>query len=194
MTPGYLASASILILTTAVLFYIALTDLREFKIRNELIIVLLGLFAAHAVLSGRWASLYWNIGFALIFFLILLFHYSRKLVGGGDVKLLTVAFLWVGVGYAFPFTVLMLAFALGHAIAAWLGWAKVQGTGRRKMVPFAPSIAGAMICTFALSLWFDDPEMNRLNGIDLLAQPRSLPALPSSTDQLRRDLRSLFRN
>ena len=192
MTPEYVASASILILTAGLLFYIALTDLREFKIRNELIIVLLGLFGAHALLSGRWASLYWNFGFALIFFLVLLYHYSRKLVGGGDVKLLTVAFLWVGIGYAFPFTMLMLAFAIVHAAAAWLGWAKVQQTGRRKMVPFAPSIAGALMCTFALSLWFDDPELTRLNGINILGQPRTLPPLPSSVDELTRDLRSLF--
>jgi prepilin peptidase CpaA len=194
MTPAYVASASVLILTSALLFYIALTDLREFKIRNDLIIVLLCLFGAHALLSGRWVSLYWNIGFALLFFLVLLYNYSRKLVGGGDVKLLTVAFLWVGVGYALPFTMLMLVFAIGHAIAAWMGWAKVQQTGRRKMVPFAPSIAGALIGTFALSLLINDPEMNRLYTIDILEQPRTLPPLPSSVDQLQRNLRDLFRH
>jgi len=193
MTSDYVGSASVLIITTALLFYIALTDLKEFKIRNELIIVLLGLFFVHAVVSGRWVTLYWNIGFALFFFVILLYNYSRKLVGGGDVKLLSVAFLWVGVSYALPFTLLLLAFSIAHAIAAWLGWAKVQQTGRRKLVPFAPSIAGALICTFAFSFLLDDPAMNRPNTIDLLAQSRSLPPLPSSVDELRRDLRSLVK-
>lgn len=193
MTSGYVASESVLILTAAILFYIALTDLREFKIRNDLIIVLLGLFFVHAVLSGRWVTLYWNLGFALFFFLILLYNYSRKLVGGGDVKLLTVAFLWVGVTYALPFTLLLLAFAIVHAIAAWLGWARVQQTGHGKLVPFAPSIAGALICTFAFSFVLDDPAMNRFNSIDFLERPPSLPPLPGSADELRRDLRSLVK-
>ena len=193
MTSGYVASESVLILTAAILFYIALTDLREFKIRNDLIIVLLGLFLVHAVLSGRWVTLYWNIGFAFFFFLILLYNYSRNLVGGGDVKLLTVAFLWVGVTYALPFTLLLLTFAIVHAIAAWLGWANVQQTGKGRLVPFAPSIAGALICTFVFSFVLDDPAMTRFNSIDFLAGPPSLPPMPSSADELRRDLRSLVK-
>ena len=45
------ASFFVLAITSALLFYIALTDLREFKIRNEVILVLAGLFFVHALLS-----------------------------------------------------------------------------------------------------------------------------------------------
>ena len=38
-----------LVITPAVLFYVALTDFKEFKIRNEFILVLAGLFACTVV-------------------------------------------------------------------------------------------------------------------------------------------------
>jgi Flp pilus assembly protein protease CpaA len=46
----------VLVITAGVLFYVALTDFKHFMIRNELILVLIGLFVVHALLSGRWAS------------------------------------------------------------------------------------------------------------------------------------------
>ena len=54
-------SQAVLILTAAVLFYVALTDLKHFTIRNELILLLMVLFFLHAVLSGRWTTLHWNL-------------------------------------------------------------------------------------------------------------------------------------
>jgi Flp pilus assembly protein protease CpaA len=38
----------VLVITAAVLFYVALTDFKQFKIRNGLIFVLAGLFVVHA--------------------------------------------------------------------------------------------------------------------------------------------------
>ena len=46
----------VLVITAVVLFYMALTDFKEFKIRNELILVLAGLFEVHALLSGRYGA------------------------------------------------------------------------------------------------------------------------------------------
>jgi Flp pilus assembly protein protease CpaA len=70
-------------------------------------------------------------------------------MGGGDVKFLAVAFLWTGLSGALPFAILLALFSGIHSIAAKLGWAKSQITesGRRR-IPFAPSVAGALICTF----------------------------------------------
>ena len=50
----------VLVITAAVLFYGALTDFKQFKIRNELMFVLAGLFVVHALLSGRWVSAHCN--------------------------------------------------------------------------------------------------------------------------------------
>ncbi len=85
-----------LVITAAVLFYVALTDFKQFKIRNELILVLAGLFVVHALLSGRWVSAHWNLAFAAVMFGVMLYFYAQNWMGGGDVKILTVGFLWVG--------------------------------------------------------------------------------------------------
>jgi prepilin peptidase CpaA len=144
------ATHLVLVLTAATLFYAALTDLREYRIRNELILVLVGLFLVHAVLSGRWIDIYWNLGTALAIFLVALYFYSNKLMGGGDVKILTVAFLWVGVDCALPLAILMLIFVLVHTIVAKLGWIDAERVDGRMRIPFAPSVAGALIGTFML--------------------------------------------
>jgi prepilin peptidase CpaA len=144
------ATHLVLILAAATLFYAALTDLREYRIRNELILVLVGLFLVHAVLSGRWIGIYWNLGTASAIFLVALYFYSNKLMGGGDVKILTVAFLWVGVDCALPLAILMLIFVLVHTIVAKLGWMDAERVDGRMRIPFAPSVAGALIGTFML--------------------------------------------
>src|SRR5262245_5267095 len=116
----------VLVITAGVLFYVALTDFKYFKIRNELILVLIGLFILHALLSGRWVSVYWNLAIAAFMFAIMLYFYARNLMGGGDVKMLSVGFLWIGLDCAFVFALLMAIFAMAHAAAAKFGWVNVQ--------------------------------------------------------------------
>ena len=141
----------VLLITATTLFYMAMTDLREFKIRNPLVVVLACLFGIYAFLSGTWVTAYWNVGFALVMFIVMLFFYSRNWLGGGDVKILTVAFLWVGIRYALPFTLLLMIFAVIHVVLAEkLKWAAVRHTEGRARIPFAPSIAAALIGVFAL--------------------------------------------
>jgi prepilin peptidase CpaA len=140
----------VLVITAGVLFYVGLTDFKYFKIRNELVLVLVGLFILHALLSGRWISAHWNLGFAALMFGIMLYFYAQNAMGGGDLKILTVAFLWVGVGCALPFAVLLAVCAVLHIAAAKFGWAEVQEVGGRKRIPLAPSVAAAMIVCFLL--------------------------------------------
>jgi len=140
----------VLVITGAVLFYVALTDFKQFKIRNELILVLAGLFVIHALLSGRWVSAHWNLAFAALMFGVMFYFYAQNLMGGGDVKILTVGFLWVGFGCALPFAVLLAVFAAVHVVAAKFGWAEVQQVGDKKRIPLAPSVAAALILCFIL--------------------------------------------
>ena len=141
----------VLVITSALLFQAALTDLREYKIRNELVLALAGLFVLHTLLTGHWANLKWDVPFAALMFAVLLAFYSLGWMGGGDVKILAVAFLWTGLSGALPFAILLALFSGVHGIAAKLGWVKSQVTasGRRR-IPFAPSVAAALICTFML--------------------------------------------
>lgn len=146
----------ILVVTAALLFWIAVTDLRAFKIRNDMIVALLALFLFHAVASGRWTQvgwqIGWNLGFALLMLAVMLVFYAKNWMGGGDVKLLAVAFLWTGVGCALPFALLLALLAALHAGAARLGWVRAparEGDPRAR-IAFAPSIAAALIGVFAL--------------------------------------------
>jgi prepilin peptidase CpaA len=142
----------VLVMTAAVLFYVAFTDLKDFKIRNELVATLAGLFVIHAVLSGLWTGILWNFAFALAMFAVMLVFYARNWMGGGDVKLLGVAFLWVGLRCALPFAVLLLAFASIHALIARFGLATAPPADgdKHRRIAFAPSVAAALIGTFML--------------------------------------------
>src|SRR5215510_10262385 len=108
MVPNVLLADIVLLITAVVLFYVAVTDLRHYKIRNELILLLLALFALHTLLSARWVEAAWGFGLAAFVFAVLVYCYSRHWMGGGDVKILGVAFLWVGIDCALPFALLLL--------------------------------------------------------------------------------------
>jgi len=128
-----------------------MTDLRDFKIRNELIVLLIGLLVLHMLISGRWVNAGWNIGLAALIFMFLLLFYSQSWIGGGDVKLLTVAFLWTGVECALVFAILLLLFVSLHVLAARLGLAvSQQATGHSRRIAFAPSVAAGLISVFLL--------------------------------------------
>ena len=140
----------VLVITAGVLFYAALTDFKYFKIRNELILVLAGLFVLHSLLSGRWAIAHWHLALAGLMLCVMLYFYAQKLMGGGDVKILAVGFLWVGLGCVLPFAILLAVFAAVHFVAAKFGWVEVQQVGVHKRIPLAPSVAAAMILCFTL--------------------------------------------
>lgn len=139
------ASQIVLVITAAVLLYIAVADLTHFKISNRALVILAALFFLHALLSGRWMMLYWNVGIAVLLFVLFSYFYSLRLLGGGDVKLLTVALLWVGPRCAFEFAVFLLIFIAIHAAIAKFEWAGGQTIDNRRLIAFAPSIAAALI-------------------------------------------------
>ena len=152
MTVYPMISLWILVLTAATLFWVALTDLREFKVRNELVVILACLYVVYALFSGAWVSMQWNFAFALLMLAGGVYAYSLQHIGGGDLKLLTVAFLWTGPWLAAPFVVLLLLFTGIYYVAARLGFASARRTSAGLRIPLAPSLAGALIGVFALGL------------------------------------------
>src|SRR5271166_3457287 len=78
------------------------------------------------------------------------YAYSLQHIGGGDLKLLTVAFLWTGPWLAAPFVILLLIFVLIYYLAARLGFAAARPTSAGLRIPLAPSLAGALIGVFAV--------------------------------------------
>lgn len=144
------ASLWILLLTSATLFWVALTDFRSFKIRNEAVLVLAGLYFLYSATSGDWASVPWHLGFATLTLAGMTYFYAANKLGGGDIKLLTVAFLWIGPGSVLPFSLLLLVFIGFHYLAARVGWAAAEKSPAGLRIPLAPSVAGSLIGTFAL--------------------------------------------
>jgi len=151
MTFASTLSYVVLAITAAVLLYAAIIDVREFQIPNAFIIILICLFAAHTWLSGGWTQFPLNLAFAVFMFLVLLFFYARNWLGGGDVKILTVAFLWVGTHYALMFAIFLAVFSCVYVLGARLGWLRVQKISGRSRIPFAPSVAVALIVTFSVA-------------------------------------------
>jgi prepilin peptidase CpaA len=149
-----LLSDAILVMTAALLLYAAFTDLRQFLIPNTLVVILGLLFFAYAGSTGRWANIPGHVGFALLMFMMLLLSYTRRWIGGGDVKLLATAFLWTGISNAFAFSILLCVFATLQAIFAKFGLTpsrRLGGDGRTR-IPFAPSIAGALVGVLILGM------------------------------------------
>lgn len=131
--------------TVAVLFYVGVTDFRTFRIPNETVLLLLVLYVAYAIVARSGAEIAGNVIVGVILFGILLLLYARRALGGGDVKLLSVASLWVGIHCALPFSLFLLVFISAHVFAVKMGWAPAQMIGERQAIPYAPSIAGALI-------------------------------------------------
>jgi len=72
-----------------------------------------------------------------------------KVDGGGDVKLLAVAFLWTGPWLAVNFAIFMLICVGIYMGGVKLGWASVDKSDRGSWMPLAPVVAGALMLTFA---------------------------------------------
>lgn len=152
MTAYPIVSLWILVTTAVTLFWVAITDLREFKVRNEFVVILAFLYVVYALSSGAWVSMHWNFAFALLMLAGGTYAYSLQQIGGGDLKLLTVAFLWTGPWLAVPFVLLLLMFTVMYYVAAKLGFAEARRTSDGLRIPLAPSLAGALIGVFALGL------------------------------------------
>jgi prepilin peptidase CpaA len=152
MAPYLNPANLVLALAAGVLVATAITDLKRYTISNTYILALAVLFIAYTAVTGRWSVLLWNVGFATLLFLVLLFFYSRSWMGGGDVKMLTVAFLWIGTDCALLFAILLCAFVSIHGAAAKLNWLPSQKTAgdKRARIAVAPSVAAALIGTFLL--------------------------------------------
>jgi Flp pilus assembly protein protease CpaA len=165
MATSTIQAQTILVITAAVLFYAAWNDLRHFRIPNEVVGALAVLYLLHAMVSARWNEIPWDAALAFMMFLIMLIFYARKTMGGGDLKLLTVGFLWAGFSCALPFTILLLAFALIHALLVKFGFVDAIGDDGRR-VPFAPAIAAALIGIFMLGCLERTPtSINPIQGL-----------------------------
>jgi Flp pilus assembly protein protease CpaA len=134
----------------AVLAYVGFTDFRTFKIRNDVVLLLFALYVLLAFVDRSRFEILIDVALAAIMFGVLLWFYAYRVVGGGDVKLMTVVCLWIGSHGALPFSILLLLFIGLHLSATMMGWAKTKPMACRYAIPYAPSVAAALIAVIAL--------------------------------------------
>jgi len=140
-------TAQILLIASCVLAYITITEFRQHRIRNEVVLVLLGLYLAFAVINHDWIQLVVHVGFAILVFVPMLYAYSLRMMAGGDLKLFTGATVWVGPTCFLPFIALVTLFIGVQILGGRLGIAALR-KAKQGGVPLGPSIATALIATF----------------------------------------------
>jgi Flp pilus assembly protein protease CpaA len=136
--------------TIALLCYIGYTDLRTFKIRNETLVLLLVLYALYAVLMRSAEDILFDVLFGAVIFGFLLFPYARKLIGGGDVKFIAVACVWAGTHCALIFSGALFILVVLHLTALRMRWIVTIENSDRQLIPYGPSVAGALISVILL--------------------------------------------
>lgn len=146
--------AFVLAALAAGLVYVAVDDLRSFRIRNDVVALLLALTILHvAWRGGGSAEILARLLFVALVFAIFVAAFALGMMGGGDTKLLGVALLWVGPEWAVLFAGLLLLGAVLVAGLVRVGLVPSRGAGRRTMIPFGPVIAIAWMVTALLSAW-----------------------------------------
>jgi prepilin peptidase CpaA len=109
----------VLCFAAALFVWAATTDYRSFKIPNRISISLVALYPAY-LLAGRtmpsWEFIGIAVAFALIVFIVGFGMFVMGWMGGGDVKLLSVAALWAGPAVILPFLIVVVAASMVLAL------------------------------------------------------------------------------
>ena len=138
-------------LLAAVLIFVVYEDLRFYRIRNGAVMFIVCIFFAWAIFRDQYSVLALHTCFAVVMSFILLGLYAKGFMGGGDVKLLGAAFLWVGWHGSLLFSILLLAASVLYSLGAKLELLPSLGDTARREIPFGPSIALALLVTVLLT-------------------------------------------
>lgn len=131
-----------LVALAPVLIWVAVSDLREMRIPNLVVVIALGCFVLWMPLLG-WGEVGLRVLAAAVTFAIGYVLFALRAFGGGDVKFLSALMLFVPSAAVAQFLLLLSgALVLGSVIsltlqsapvAARLGWKSVQARGKLPM-------------------------------------------------------------
>lgn len=109
----------------AVALVLAAYDLYDRRLPNAWVLALCLLFAFYA--AGAWwadglsgQAIAWHLLIGLLAFVFMFALYVLGVMGGGDVKLGAVAYLWAGPGLAWPLTMIVAWIGCVLAVLGWL--------------------------------------------------------------------------
>lgn len=133
------------------LIYIAIDDFLNFRIRNESVVAIIILILVKYFLSGLPIDYGFRIIFTFFVFACLLLSYWRGYLGGGDVKLLPLAFLWLEYSEWLLFYAILTIVTLLYAILALLKILPSDTSKGRPRMAYGPCISIAWILCIFLS-------------------------------------------
>ena len=148
------------------MIYAGIGDLRTMRVPNRLVLMLFaGYVAAIPLVPLFPPNVAWSVAAAAVVFALGLVGFSFGWMGGGDVKLMTVATLWLGAGNVAPFifytsifgailTIMILIFrsvSLPVALQKrdWISRLHHRDTG----VPYGVAIAAAGVVVYVRTPW-----------------------------------------
>ena len=137
-------------LACVMLALMVIDDLRLFRIRNVGVLALFALFVTSCIVGSAEGSWLWHTIFASIVLITMLGAFSLRLLGAGDVKLLSAASLWVGPEGAMVFAVALLLSTILYCLGAIANLLPKRRIKSRIIIPFAPSIAVAWLATIVM--------------------------------------------
>jgi prepilin peptidase CpaA len=122
----------------ALLIMAALEDLRSRRIPNWLVLAIVVLWTPWLAAGPAAASWYMAIGVAATTFLIGTLLFARRILGGGDVKLITAVTLWAGLEHFALFAAVM-SLTGGLLALASLAWQRYGWMIIPYIVPLRPT-------------------------------------------------------
>lgn len=142
--------AASLIILTPQLIYLSYIDILNYKIYNKSILIL---FLSFLILSPFYLNMrdiFERSIFAFAIFFILLLPFIKGLIGGGDIKLLAVVFLWIGIEQAIDFYLYLSLFTIFFILISIIGIIPKFKNNKKTYIPFGPAISCAAILNFLL--------------------------------------------
>ena len=135
---GLLAALAIALLIAA------FTDIRERRIANWLNLAIAAGAPLFWIASGLslWPGVAIQFGFAIAVFAVLSVLFAMRVMGGGDVKLLTALALWIDPAN-FGRLVVMMALVGGVLTIAVWGWHAFRRNQHKPKIPYGVAIAAA---------------------------------------------------
>jgi prepilin peptidase CpaA len=151
---GYLDLAILAVFVFGVCFA-ALEDVRAYKIPNWASAMVALAFIPYYLLHSWLFPIGMHLIIAAAIFVITATFWKLRLIGGGDVKLLTAVGLWLGPGLALPFMITMTLASVAIAVALLLirrfNWVFLAAQAPRPVLRMV-AIAEAGKCPYALPI------------------------------------------
>lgn len=133
----------------ALLGWCCATDLQKRQIPNATIFLMLGLATAHMVGSIYLGSPWYGYPLGMLFGVPFFFAWTRGQIGGGDVKLLFVMGLYLGVAPMLIALMTPLVFGAGLLL-----WRALRRRPARVRLPLAPALLLGALTAVVLSYLF----------------------------------------